>query len=105
MEYFVCSTHLTPDEVWARIWSDGWNVNLTSYSFQGQTLTMRKREGLNHQYHMRMIHKKDYPDNYSHIECHYEAAWECTWEHAHEIDLRPLTLKEQNNIIKLLTVR
>ena len=56
---------------------------------------MRIRDGLNHQYHMRL-----YKDG--HIEVHYEAAWECTYEHAHEIDLRPLTRKEQNIILKLL---
>jgi len=89
------------DRIWKMLWDDGWSVLLTGYSFYGQVLQMRKVFD-NHQYHLRMIHQKKQEAGCYDIEIHYEAKWECHYEHSHEIDLRPLTREEAQEIIILL---
>ena len=103
-KYHIGITNLTPDEVWKALWPI-WSVNLTSYSMHGQVLSLKKEMG-NHQYHLRMFHddKIDAPGWYR-IEIHYEAAWRCTWEHAHEIDLRAVSLAEIPEVAILLPAR
>lgn len=98
--YFLCYTVLKPEELQKRLWPD-WFVNLTGYTFKGQVLQLRSVTD-NHQYHLRMIQKQKYNPGVCHIEVHYEARWECTWEHAHELDLRPLTIRERDDLRELI---
>lgn len=88
---------ITPEEVWEKLWPHDWGYNTMSHTYRGQIFTVRKVVPPQHQYHLRFYDNGD-------VTGHYETdPFIFALEHMDEVDLRPLTDAEIEEIKTILT--
>lgn len=95
---FTLPVPLTPEEIWERLWPQGWGYNTMSHTYRSQIFTVRKLVPPRHQYHLRF-----YKDGK--VSGHYEVdCIQFPLEHLDGVDLRQLKAGEKAELLNQLGV-
>lgn len=88
------------EEIWSRLWQEGWGINEVSHIYKHQILSMRKPAPPRHQYHLRVYEE----NGIEWVTAHYEVDVKVfPLEHLKGIDLRSLTPIEKEELRNLMT--